>query len=838
MGQTILLILCTMFIFMWFRSMFEEPKDKAQRTDSAVTQALEDVRAQVPEPVDPAAVTAEKAPEAVAPEVAEGEKPAETPVPELKQPEVTPALISLGSADPESPYRMLVTLANYGAAVATVEVNEPRLVSMSDAPEFRGGYLGILNFRTPAEDAQAEYKHIREFTVLQDAQGVNPSGTISDAVPQMQADTVPDAGCHVDVVGAGTAAEKAGLKVGDLITAVDDEPVGSHMQLQETLLKRAPGQEIRLTVIRDGNPQPVSVFATLARQPAKIIAPENGDPLAFLTTLATFGNQKLESPFEEMGERIAKDDARMLSAYLNMELPGLNMRTAYWEVESHTQDAVTFLYRVPKYALEIRKKYTLAATPENEVKNQLFPSYHLTLAVEVKNVGALGRTLSIQQDGPTGLPTEGHWYSSKTARGMFEMVGIRDVITGYENSNKPAITSCQSIAKGKWGLYEPNHVRPVKYIGVDAQYFSAILIPDRTPASMGLERYTALRVGAVPDPWVINTDTSCRVRTNAKMLNPGESAMQEFTVFLGPKRPGLLTEYELDNVVYYGWFGSISVLLTWVLHFFYNLFGNYGLAIILLTVCVRLAMFPLSKKQVKGALIMQKLQPEMEKIKEKFEDPVERQKAQMQLFKDYNYNPMSGCWVMLIQLPIFIALYRALLVDVELRQAPLISEGIRFCSNLAAPDKMFYWKPYIWDWISSGYGFLGLGPYLNLLPILTIIIFLVQQKMLMPPAVSDEQRMTQNMMKFMMVFMGFIFFKVPSGLCIYFIASSLWGLGERQLMPKADPAMETVPRVIDVTATKVKKETFMEKMARIAAGEDAPKAESPEERKKRRSKKK
>ena len=85
----------------------------------------------------------------------------------------------------------------------------------------------------------------------------------------------------------------------------------------------------------------------------------------------------------------------------------------------------------------------------------------------------------------------------------------------------------------------------------------------------------------------------------------------------------------------------------------------------------------------------------------------------------------------------------------------------------------------------------GLGPYFNILPILTIILFIVQQKIMMPPAADEQAAMQQKMMKYMMIFMGLMFFKVASGLCIYFIASSLWGLGERRFLPKTTPAAAT-----------------------------------------------
>ena len=88
------------------------------------------------------------------------------------------------------------------------------------------------------------------------------------------------------------------------------------------------------------------------------------------------------------------------------------------------------------------------------------------------------------------------------------------------------------------------------------------------------------------------------------------------------------------------------------------------------------------------------------------------------------------------------------------------------------------------DFISHGTGFFGLGPYLNILPLVTIGLFIWQQKMFMPPPADEQAAMQQKMMQYMMIFMGVMFFKVASGLCVYFIASSLWGIAERKLLPK------------------------------------------------------
>ena len=168
------------------------------------------------------------------------------------------------------------------------------------------------------------------------------------------------------------------------------------------------------------------------------------------------------------------------------------------------------------------------------------------------------------------------------------------------------------------------------------------------------------------------------------------------------------------------------------------------------------------------------------------ERPEARAKAQQELFRKHNYNPLSGCLPIFIQMPVFIGLYRSLMVAIELRDAPLISHAIRWCSNLAAPDMLYDWsRLHAGLGSTAASGIFALGPYFNLLPMLAVVLMIVQQKMFTPPAADEQAAMQQKMMKYMMVFMGLMFFKVASGLCIYFIASSLWGLGERRFLPKA-----------------------------------------------------
>jgi YidC/Oxa1 family membrane protein insertase len=186
--------------------------------------------------------------------------------------------------------------------------------------------------------------------------------------------------------------------------------------------------------------------------------------------------------------------------------------------------------------------------------------------------------------------------------------------------------------------------------------------------------------------------------------------------------------------------------------------------------------------------------------------------------------------MMVFQLPIFYGLYKALNVDIALRDEPLIP-GMQWCSNLAAPDQLIYWKNWMPEALASETGWLG--PYFNILPILTMILFIAQQKLFTPPATDDQQKLMQRMMTFMMVFMGIMFFKVPAGLCIYFITSSLWGIIERKLLPK--PVLDTDKLVVDGTVNKPNKK--LEKAKMLADAKRTSEAEARKQRNAERKKK-
>ncbi|MEO2046790.1 MAG: YidC/Oxa1 family insertase periplasmic-domain containing protein [Pirellulales bacterium] len=661
--------------------------------------------------------------------------------------------VTLGSIDPDSPYRQLVTLTSQGAAVRRIELANTRYRDLQD----RTGYLGHLEI---ANDT---------------AEGV-----------------------RVRAVGQGTPAAAAGLLPGDRILAAGVEqtiPIQTPDDLQRALIGTKPGQSLQLQVERE-DAEPFECTALLMRRPLEVVRPEAENVLlwadklpdgysdhpSFLLTLQQLGQEVLSSEDEQRGQE---------------ELDGVTLHRANWEILKQDETSVSFRMRLLKQKCEIIKRYQLATVPDGEESNQDYPAYSLHLEIEIHNFATQARKFAYRLQGPNGLPMEGWWYANKIGR-SWGAAGIRDVLARSEGGDTVQFSPAQVIDNTE----PPMEGNPLAYVGVDAQYFAVMMLPEKDALSdRWISKTETLLVGPKPTKGKAHerryANVSCRLTSNSNLIEPGTPLRHSYLIFSGPKRTDLLAKYQasdnpkygLNNLQYYGWFTGVAKAMLAILHFFYGIVGNYGLAIIMLTVLVRGCMFPISRKQAASMAKMQELKPEMDRIKEKYKGDMQKQSAATQdLYRKYKINPMAGCLPMLIQLPIFVGLYRSLMVDVELRQAPLLSEGIRWCSNLSAPDMFFDWSSFMPEFITSGVGIMGLGPYLNVLPLVTISLFLLQQMMFMPEAATEQAVMQQKIMKYMMVFMGFMFFKVAAGLCLYFIVSSGWGIAERKLINATKPS--------------------------------------------------
>ncbi|MDX1945690.1 MAG: YidC/Oxa1 family insertase periplasmic-domain containing protein [Pirellulaceae bacterium] len=732
-------------------------------------------------PVDPAEVPPAEAPAddpakpptdpAATPPAAAPADPSEKP----KPPSAAVKRLVLGSLDEAGPYRMLVTFTSQGAAVERVELSKFQDI------EDLSGYLGHLQL------------------------------TDGDK-----------GGAVVGLVGAGTPAALAkcsdatgvGLLAGDCITAVNGAKIDDAEMLVGWLKAEShPGQTIELKIERPGVAKSLAYSASLTRRPLEVVRPESHtydndgvteflpqDPLSLLATLDTIGGKSLKAG--------------------QSEFPGLpSLLTGNWTIDDQGPDFVQFSYTLDEAALKaagrtgafkIVKKFTLAKDGDDKL-----PGYHLKLRMEVHNLATEPQSVAYRLQGPTGLPLEGWWYSTKLHPEWFKAAGARDVAWRVPGRRHELMACPEIVSESKAKiakklpplieLLDGDADQPIDYAGVDTQFFASALIPQETAADKKLlfrraEALAVQDVEKVPKNRLKTTNVSVQLVSQSVQVAPDKPLKHDYIVFFGPKDKPVLEAYDLADFIEYGWliFKVTALFLQWVLGQLYWVTTNYGVSIILLTLIVRSCMVPVSLKQAKSAAMMQMLAPEMAKIKEKFPDDAMKQNAAMQeLYKKHNFNPFGGCLLVFIQLPIFMGLYRCLSVDIHLRDAALIP-GLAWASNLAGPDKLFNWEPYVWAIIgdpAAGW----FGPFFNILPLFTVALFLVQQKMFTPPATDEQTRMQQQMMTYMTVFMGVMFYKVPAGLCLYFITSSLWGICERKLLPKpkspgSDTLVAAVPK--------------------------------------------
>ncbi len=263
----------------------------------------------------------------------------------------------------------------------------------------------------------------------------------------------------------------------------------------------------------------------------------------------------------------------------------------------------------------------------------------------------------------------------------------------------------------------------------------------------------------------------------ARVRLTGEGA-RTTTFFVGPKKQSLLWDLGMRDVMEFGMWRWLCYPLVWVLNLFDSWIPNYGVAIILLTILVRILFWPLTHKSTVGMKKMQELQPKMKEIQKKFKDNPQRlQQETWALYREAKVNPMSSCLPMLIQIPVFIALFNVLRSAVELRYAPFL-----WIADLSEPEGLFA-------------AYLPFGG-LNVLPILMALTTGLQSAFTPSTGDKSQQRM---MMVFMPVMMLVMFYSFPSALSLYWFLSNLISIGQmwiirRQTVQKPEALM---PEVID-----------------------------------------
>ncbi len=256
----------------------------------------------------------------------------------------------------------------------------------------------------------------------------------------------------------------------------------------------------------------------------------------------------------------------------------------------------------------------------------------------------------------------------------------------------------------------------------------------------------------------------------ATLWTAGAADTVDFKLFVGPKRLAVLRAagHKLDGAIDLGWFSIVARPMLWLLLFIGRFTGNYGWAIIILTILIKVVMFPINQRQSNAMKAMQRIQPELKKIQEKYKDDRETlNKEMMELYKRHKVNPLSGCLPMVLQIPVFIGLYNGLLQSIELRHAPFLG----WINDLSQPDRL---------------GALQL-PFVHPagIPVLTLLMglsMLIQQRM--TPSTGDPTQ--QRMMMLMPVVFTVMFVNFPAGLVIYWFANNVLTIAQQYVTNRSD----------------------------------------------------
>jgi YidC/Oxa1 family membrane protein insertase len=356
-------------------------------------------------------------------------------------------------------------------------------------------------------------------------------------------------------------------------------------------------------------------------------------------------------------------------------------------------------------------------------------------------------THEIKNSSPRSLSTNAYYQltrDGKSPAGDSKMVSTYTGPAVYSDQDKFQKIAFSDIDKNKAAYAKAANNG---WIGILQHYFVAALLPqDQRPreyyARKLMEDFYA--AGAI-----LPVDA----------ITPGSTGMITVALYAGPQEQEKLKAIAtgLELTVDYGWLTVIAAPLFWVLQYFHGWVGNWGLAIILLTVVIKLIFFPLSAASYRSMAKMKLVTPKMMKIREQYaNDRMKQNQAMMDLYKQEKINPLGGCLPILVQIPVFISLYWVLLASVELRHAPWL-----WVPDLATPDTMFTIP--------------GIAMPVGVLPIIMMVTMIFQTRM--NPTPPDPVQ--AKVMQIMPFAFGVMFFFFPAGLVLYWVINNILSIAQQ-----------------------------------------------------------
>lgn len=416
---------------------------------------------------------------------------------------------------------------------------------------------------------------------------------------------------------------------------------------------------------------------------------------------------------------------------------GLDLKNGLFEsdkdqivIDKEGDSAVLNMVYSDAGGMVVKKKYTFTAD-----------SYIINLDVTIQNLSneTIDDSMLLTMSSMPISVKERYAGFGAVIDGNLLEVKVNDVVEEIENINK-------SMYKLSWAAYED-------------QYFLAGILPkDKDKTRLSAEGYgeNGVTIDFINPPIVMpqNTEKS-----------------YSFDIYYGPKDYELLKsmDNELSRAIDFGWLNWLSKPLLIAMIWLYGFVGNYGTVIIIITIVIKIIFWPLTAKSYKSMKSMQKLQPQVMKLREKYKDDREAMNREMmQLYRTYKVNPLGGCLPMVIQIPVFIALYRLLDYALELRHAPFAL----WIQDLSAPDRL----------LNFGFNIPLMEPPAGI-PVLTLLMgasMLLQQKMTPTPGDPTQAKI----MMLMPVFFTFIFINFPSGLVLYWLVNNILSIGQQTLINK------------------------------------------------------
>ena len=436
------------------------------------------------------------------------------------------------------------------------------------------------------------------------------------------------------------------------------------------------------------------------------------------------------------------------------ELPGLDSGGAYQL--QHTDGRTIEMSAKSRVGVMVTKK--LALTDD----------YVVNASIGVTRPVSAGARRAI--DVVVGTATPVNEKEAQNFLGMDMMVGVKCRAQSLWDTQGFFIFRSNVLSKK-----EIRETLSARWVDVKNQFFTMVLTPTNNTLAVGCER------GPAPMPAFWQSKVQPQGVTAWATLPPSAVSTTsveryEFSYYAGPKeldRLALLGQGQ-EEVLNFGFWGFFSVILLKGMKFFHQIIPNYGVAIIIITVIIKLVFWPIQAKSIKSMKEMQKFQPLMKKLKEKYKDDTQRLNQEtMRLYKEHKINPFAGCLPMLVQIPVFFALFAMLRSAIELRGAAFL-----WIKDLSQPDTIFH---------VAGFPF-------NPLPLAMTATSIWQMKL--TPQTGDTQQ--QKMMTFMPLMMLFFFYSTSSGLVLYWtvqqmlsVAQQWWSLRQPDAAVVVAPAGKT-----------------------------------------------